>query len=148
MPVPESAKRRCSSAEHLRYVGWHMNADQIFATLAGPVFIALVIWFFWLGKRKGLRAALAPLGIQEVLVTVKVGYSPDRVVVEHGKPVRLMFRREETDPRSEMVMLPDFHKSATLPQGELVSIEFLPAAAGEYEFHSQMSMIRGTLLVQ
>jgi hypothetical protein len=58
------------------------------------------------------------------------GYTPDLIVVEHGRPVRLTFRREETASCSEMVLLPDFHKSATLPQGEVVPIEFLPKNRG------------------
>jgi plastocyanin domain-containing protein len=47
-----------------------------------------------------------------------------------------------------MVLLPDFHKSATLPQGEVVPIEFLPEKPGEYEFHCQMGMFRGKLVVE
>jgi plastocyanin domain-containing protein len=35
-----------------------------------------------------------------------------------------------------------------LPQGEVVPIEFLPEKPGEYEFHCQMGMFRGKLVVE
>ena len=125
-----------------------MSVDRIIVTLSGLGVIAFVVWFFWLVKRKGSRAALAPSGYQEAMVVVRGGYTPDLIVVEHGRPVRLQFRREETASCSEMVLLPDFNKSASLPQGEMVPIEFLPDKPGEYEFHCQMGMFRGKLIVE
>ncbi len=38
-----------------------MTLDRIFATLAGPAFVALIILFFRLGIRKGLRDRQAAL---------------------------------------------------------------------------------------
>jgi plastocyanin domain-containing protein len=69
-------------------------------------------------------------------------------VVQHGRPVRLNFRREESAACSEMVVFGDFNKSATLPEGEIVPIEFLPEESGEHEFSCQMGMIRGKLVVE
>jgi len=125
-----------------------MSLDRILVTLGGLGFIAFVVWFFWLVRRKGSRAAVASSGIQEVQVVVKGGYTPDLIVVEHGRPVRLNFRREESASCSEMVLLPDFQKSASLPQGEVVPIEFLPEKPGEYGFQCQMGMFRGKLIVE
>ena len=82
------------------------------------------------------------------MILVKGGYTPDVIVVEHGKPVRLSFRREETAACSEMVLLPEFGKSARLPEGEVVPVEFLPDKPGEYEFRCQMGMLRGKLVVE
>jgi plastocyanin domain-containing protein len=70
------------------------------------------------------------------------------IVVEHGKPVRLRFRREETASCSEIVQFPDFGKSAKLPTGEEVILEFLPDKPGEYGFSCQMGMFRGRLVVE
>jgi plastocyanin domain-containing protein len=70
------------------------------------------------------------------------------IIVERGKPVRLNFLRQETAACSDMVLLPDFNKSATLPTGETVPIEFLPEKSGEYEFSCQMGMLRGKLIVE
>lgn len=125
-----------------------MTPDKIFVTLGGLGVIAFIVWFFWMGKREGVRAGLTSSGYQEVMVLVKGGYTPDVVVVEHSKPVRFNFRREETASCSEMVIFPDFNKSAKLPTGETVSIEFIPNKPGEYEFSCQMGMFRGKLIVK
>jgi len=43
---------------------------------------------------------------------------------------------------------PAFNKSANLPEGEAVAVEFLPKDPGEYEFQCQMGMLRGKLIVE
>ena len=79
---------------------------------------------------------------------VKGGYTPDVIVVQHGRPVRLNFRREESAACSEMVVFSDFGKSAHLPEGQVVPIEFLPETPGEHAFTCQMGMFRGRLVVE
>lgn len=125
-----------------------MTPDKIYVTIGGLASIAFIVWFFWMGKRKGIKAGVTSSGYQEVMVLVKGGYSPDIIVVEHSKPLRLKFRREETASCSEMVIFPDFDKSARLPTGETVSIELMPENPGEYEFSCQMGMFRGKLIVE
>ena len=87
-------------------------------------------------------------GYQEQMVLVKDGYAPDVIVVEAGTPVRLNFVRQESASCSEMVLLPAFNKSANLPEGETVPLEFLPKEPGEYEFACQMGMLRGRIIVE
>ncbi len=125
-----------------------MTPDRWIVTVMGLLIIAFIVWFFWLKKTKGTRAALTSGGYQEAMILVKGGYTPDVIVVEHGKPVRLNFRREETAACSEMVLFPDFDKSARLPTGETVPIELLPKEPGEHEFACQMGMLRGKLIVE
>ncbi|MFN3476028.1 MAG: cupredoxin domain-containing protein [Candidatus Methylomirabilales bacterium] len=125
-----------------------MPIDKLLVTLGGFGAIAFIIWFFWLWKKEGVRAALTSSGYQEALILVKGGYTPDVIVVERGRPVRLFFRREETAACSEMVILGDFNKSAKLPTGETVSLELMPVQPGEYEFTCQMGMFRGKLIVE
>ncbi|MBI3661039.1 cupredoxin domain-containing protein [Candidatus Acetothermia bacterium] len=125
-----------------------MTPDKILVTLGGLGAIAFIIWFFWIAKREGIKAAVTSSGYQEVMVLVKGGYTPDVIVVEHGKPVRLNFRREETASCSEMVIFPDFNKSAKLPEGQTIAIELMPDKTGEYEFQCQMGMLRGKLIVE
>ena len=125
-----------------------MTWDKIVVDVVGLGLIGFIVWFFWLVKAKGVKAALTSSGYQEQMVLVKGGYTPDVIVVEAGKPVRLNFVRQESAACSEMVLLPAFNKSASLPEGETVSVEFLPKEPGEYEFACQMGMFRGKLIVE
>jgi plastocyanin domain-containing protein len=125
-----------------------MTPDKIIVTLGGLAAIAFIVWFFWLVKQQGVKAGLSSSGYQEALVLVKGGYTPDVIVVERGRPVRLNFVRTESAACSEMVLFPDFNKSAKLPEGETVAVELMPDTAGEYEFQCQMGMLRGKLIVE
>ena len=125
-----------------------MTPDKIIVTLSGLAAIGLIAWFFWFGQKKGVRAAVSSGGYQEVMVLVKGGYTPDVIIVEKGKPVRLNFVRAESASCSEMVLFPDFNKSAKLPEGETVRVELMPDKVGEFEFQCQMGMLRGKLIVE
>ena len=125
-----------------------MTADKIAVIVGGLGLILAIVWFFWGPRRGGARATVTSSGYQEAMVLVKGGYTPDVIVVEHGRPVRLTFRREETASCSEMVIFEDFGKSAHLPTGEAVPIEFTPDKPGTYDFGCQMGMFRGKLVVR
>lgn len=125
-----------------------MTADRWIVTLLGLALIAFIVWFFWLKKSKGTAASVGSSGVQEAMILVKGGYTPDVIVVKAGRPVRLNFRREETASCSEMLVLPAFNKSLKLPTGETVAVEFTPDEPGEYPFSCQMGMFRGRLIVE
>lgn len=125
-----------------------MTLDRWIVLVGGLLLVAFIVWFFWLKRAKGTRAAETTSGHQEVMVLVKGGYTPDTIIVGHNKPVRLNFRREETASCSEKVIFSDFNKSADLPTGETVPIEFVPDTPGEYEFACAMGMFRGRLVVE
>lgn len=125
-----------------------MTTDRWIVTIVGLLLVAFIVWFFWLKKARGVRAAATSGGYQEAMILVKGGYTPDVIVVAQGRPVRLNFRREETASCSERVLFPDFNKSAQLPTGETVAVEFLPDKPGEYEFACPMGMFRGRLVVE
>lgn len=125
-----------------------MTWDRALVDVVGLGLIGFIVWFFWLVRAKGVRAAVTSGGYQEQMVLVKGGYTPDVIVVEAGKPVRLNFVRQESASCSEMVLLPAFNKSATLPEGQTVPVEFLPKDRGEFEFSCQMGMFRGKLIVE
>ncbi|MBW2147619.1 MAG: cupredoxin domain-containing protein [Deltaproteobacteria bacterium] len=125
-----------------------MIVAKILVTVGGLGLIGIIIWFFFLSRKEGFRALAASGGYQEALITVKGGYTPDLIVVQRGKPVRLNFKRVESASCSEMVVFPDFNKSAKLPEGKVVPIEFVPQQAGEFEFACQMGMLRGKLVVE
>ena len=125
-----------------------MSWDRVVVVVVGLALITFIVWFFWLVKSKGVHAAATSGGYQEQMVLVKGGYTPDVIVVEVGKPVRLNFVRQESASCSEMVLLPAFGKSAKLPEGQTVPIEFLPKERGEFEFACQMGMFRGKIVVE
>ncbi len=125
-----------------------MTSAQIIVTLVGIAFSGLIAWYFWFAPKGQTRAAASATGVQEVAVTVKGGYTPDIIVVKAGQPVRMRFTRQESASCSEMVLFPDFNKSAKLPEGQEVVVELKPEKTGEYGFQCQMGMLRGKLIVE
>jgi plastocyanin domain-containing protein len=125
-----------------------MTADRWLFALLGTAVILFIIWFFWLKRSTGLRAAETTGGYQEAMILVKGGYTPDTIIVRHGRPVRLYFRREETASCSDKVIFADFQKSADLPTGQTVPVELLPKEPGEFAFGCPMGMFRGRLIVE
>lgn len=125
-----------------------MTPDKVLVIVLGLGLIAGIAWFFWGPRKGGYRAPVTSGGYQEAMILVKGGYTPNVVVVQHGRPVRLNFRREESAACSEMVVFSDFGKSAMLPEGEIIPIELLPDKPGEYAFSCQMGMFRGQLIVE
>ncbi len=125
-----------------------MSTAQIIIILSGLALTVLITWYFWFAPKAQTRAALSESGAQEVAITVKGGYTPDVIVVQKSRPVRLTFTRQESAACSEKVLFPDFNQSALLPEGEHVTLEFTPDKAGEYGFQCQMGMLRGKLIVE
>jgi plastocyanin domain-containing protein len=125
-----------------------MNTPQIFVILSGIVLTILIAWYFWFAPKAQTRAAASESGAQEVAITVKGGYTPDVIVVQKGRPVRLTFTRQESSACSEKILFPDFNQNALLPEGEQVTLEFTPDKAGEFGFQCQMGMLRGKLIVE
>lgn len=124
-----------------------MDAAQVGVTAGGAATIGFILWFFF-GPRAATTARAGAGGVQEVEVVVRGGYTPDRIEVHQGHPVRLTFLRQESTPCTEQVILGDFGISRTLPEGERVPVEFTPEKAGEFTFHCGMNMVRGTLVVR
>lgn len=125
-----------------------MTTAQILVTVGGLALSAFIAWFFWFAPKGQTRAAVGAGGAQEAAIIVKGGYTPDVIVVKAGRPVRLQFTRQESAVCSEQVLFPDFGKSARLPEGQQVVLEFTPEKPGEYGFQCQMGMLRGKLIVE
>ena len=123
-----------------------MTGMQIAVTAAGPVLIAALAWFFF-GPRKAGRAERKG-AIQEVLVRVQGGYSPNVIHSEQGVPLRLVFDRQETGECSSRVVFPDFGVSASLPAFASTTVELMPAHVGTFGFACGMNMLHGTLVVE
>jgi Cu+-exporting ATPase len=67
------------------------GVDLLVVTGAAAL-VAALAWFFF--GPKTVRFAEVRDGVQEV--TVKGGYSPDRIRVRQGVPLRLVFNRQES----------------------------------------------------
>jgi plastocyanin domain-containing protein len=124
-----------------------MDTTEIIVVFGGLATIALVLWYFF-GEREAVAAHAGAGGVQEVTVTVKGGYSPDVIVVERGRPVRLSFYRDETGSCSEQVVFGDFRIARDLPAFRTTPVEFTPERAGEFTFTCGMNMMRGKLIVK
>lgn len=85
-------------------------------------------------------------GIQEVDIIVDGGYTPDRIKVAAGEPVKLNFYRQDASSCLEQVLLPDFNKALDLTLNQTTSVEIVPERSGEYNFTCGMNMYRGTII--
>ena len=131
-----------------------MTAIDWLVIAGGATAVAWVNWYFFLAERAGAVAAVVPgatggaAEAQEATVTVKGGYAPAVVRVKAGRPVRLVFDRQETSGCSEEVVFGDFGIRRFLPAHQRTVIELTPAAAGTYEFTCGMGMLRGRLVAE
>ena len=123
-----------------------MDTAQIVVTVGGALLVGFILWFFF-SPRTATAARRTASGVQEAQIEVRGSYSPDRIEVEAGRPVRLTFVRREANPCTEQVIVPEFGIVKDLPVGRPVPVEFTPAQPGEYEFHCGMNMVRGRLVV-
>src|SRR5438874_11374171 len=94
-----------------------MTPTQIIVTAFGAVAIVWVLWYFLVSRGTAVRATTGAggMGVQEVRVTVKGGYTPDTIVVQPEKPVPLQFYRDETADCSERGGLERFGMHRPLP---------------------------------
>ncbi len=122
-------------------------SDVLLVDLAGLLLIAAIVWYFFLSRRPDETATEVAGGVQEVRVTVKGGYSPERIVVRPGVPLRLHFDRQEESPCSAEVVFPDFGVRRSLPAFATTTIDLPAKPAGSYGFACGMDMLHGTLVV-
>ena len=86
--------------------------------------------------------------VREIEVVVDGDYQPGRIILAAGERVRLRFVRREHTPCTREVVFPGLNIRRELPTDVPVVIDLPALAAGEYEFHCGMKMIRGALVVQ
>jgi plastocyanin domain-containing protein len=126
-----------------------MNGTDSLVITAGLAAAVWVNWYFFLAGRGAAHAAVATTGTagqQEVRITIHGGYEPAVVRVAAGRPVRLVFDRQETSSCSEEVVFPAFGLRRFLPAYETTTLEVTPPAAGTYEFTCGMGMLHGRLI--
>ena len=125
-----------------------MTSAPIAVTLLGLVAVLWVNWYFFVaGRGTAVAATAVGGGVQRIRVEVKGGYMPAVIRVRAGAPVRLDFHRDETNPCTEEVVIPDFGIRTYLPAHRTTPVSFTPTA-GTYEFTCGMGMVRGTIVAE
>ena len=125
--------------------------------------VVWVNWYFFLADRASAAVAAVAPGLAgpgdgggsageaatpEIVITVQGGYEPRAVRVPAGRPVRLVFDRQETSGCSEEVVFGDFGIRRFLPAFQKTAVEVTPPRPGTYEFTCGMSMLRGRLIAE
>lgn len=123
-----------------------MTISEIVVTLGGLGTIGFLTWYFFGPKQSS--AAQVKGNVQEIVITVKGGYSPDIIRVKKGIPLRLIFDRQEAGECSSRVVFPDFKASKTLAPFANTTLEFTPDKVGKFGFACGMNMLHGSLIVE
>lgn len=117
---------------------------MIVINILGILIIALIIYWFWLYKPKEVSAIS-----DEITVIVENGnYQPARIKLAAGQLSTIKFMRKDESPCSGSVLFPDYNISEELPLNKNKTIVLPAMPKGEYAFHCQMQMYRGTILVE
>jgi plastocyanin domain-containing protein len=110
----------------------------------GIALIGLIVWWFWLYKPAGVA-----LAEEDIVVVVENGsYQPSNIRIAANRATVLHFLRKDPSPCAEMVLLPDLEISETLALNRISRVALPPLKPGEYGFHCQMQMYRGSLIVE
>jgi plastocyanin domain-containing protein len=125
-----------------------MDPVALWVTVGGAVAAVAVNLYFFAPRRPVEARVATPEGAQEVRITVRGGYEPAAVEVRAGRPVRLVFHREEVEGCSDTVLLPEWGIVQQLPAHQDTAVEFTPLQAGEFEFTCGMHMMRGKVVVR
>jgi plastocyanin domain-containing protein len=125
-----------------------VNFFDLLVVVLGLALIVGELWFFLGPRPTTSRVQRDRAGIQEIWVVVRGGYDPDTIFVEVGRPVRLLFYRDETAECSERVVFESFAIDQQLPPFETTSVEFTPAAPGDYPFRCGKAVLRGRVVAQ
>ena len=111
------------------------------------LFVGLLVMSFARCANKTREATKNP-DMQEIKVTVKGEYLPDRIVVKKGRPVRLLFYREDDSDCTAQVVIPDLKVKQDLAVKKETAVDFVPEKEGEFTFACGMDMMKGKLVVE
>ena len=110
--------------------------------------IIAVNWYFLGPRRTAAVAATSAAGVADITIRIEGGYSPNAVEIPRGAHVRLTFDRQEDNPCSEEVVIPDFSIRRSLPAFAKTIIEFTADTPGRHEFKCGMGMLHGSITVK
>ncbi len=123
-----------------------MIALHIVVVVLGALLIGWELWYFLGRSRDSGRPR--PATAQEVRVRVHRGFEPDVIPVEVGRPVRLVFFRDESGEATGEVIFETLDLRRALPAFETTVVEFTPGAPGDYPFRCGHTDYRGRVIAQ
>lgn len=113
--------------------------------IIGLALIALIIYWFWIYKPKNVQAK----DKDTIRIIVEDGvYQPSHISVPAATEVTLEFERKDETPCAEMVIFPELDISENLPVNKTKTIKLKKLEKGSYQFHCQMQMYKGELVVE
>jgi len=116
---------------------------DLLVNVGGVILIVLIIWWFWMTSIKTTPVVTS----QAIDILVKDGvYTPARIQVPINKSVVLRFTREDASPCAEKVLFSELDHSLELPLGQPAELKLTIRDPGEYHFHCDMQMYRGSLV--
>ena len=105
----------------------------------------LIAWWFFAPRRVSVAGEEA--GVELARITVQGGYSPSNIQVRSGRPIKLVFNRQESGECSSHVIFSDLGVDRELPAYATTELDLGPLKPGEYPFACGMNMLHGTLTV-
>ncbi|MGH9120894.1 MAG: cupredoxin domain-containing protein, partial [Acidimicrobiales bacterium] len=123
-----------------------MNVTDVTVVAADMAVAASLGWWFF-GPKPSTETEVAD-GVQTIRVTVRGGYSPNRIRARAGTPLRLIFNRQESGDCTSRVVFADLGVSADLPAFAETAVELPAQPPGTYGFACGMNMIHGLLDVE
>lgn len=114
---------------------------------AAIALIILINWYFLGPKRAAVVSAPSSGGAVDVTVRVEGGYSPSVIEVPAGSRVRMTLDRQEDNPCSDELVIPDFGIRRELPAFAKTLVEFT-ATPGTHEFKCGMGMLHGSIVAK
>ena len=85
---------------------------------------------------------------QEIRIDIKGEYIPSQLLVVKGKPLRMVFRRNDNSSCTEYVIFEDFRIKQKLEPYQETTFELMPDREGEFPFVCGMGMMHGKLVVR
>lgn len=117
---------------------------MIFINVFGLLVVVLIVWWFWLYKES---EASTHDGTSVVVVENGL-YQPARISLKANTAHEITFIRKDESPCAETVVFPQLELSETLPINIPRTVRIPATSPGKMEFHCQMKMYQGVLIIE
>src|SRR3990167_5135115 len=121
-----------------------MILTSLIVNISGILFIGFILWWFFGNKPQAKQMS----GTAPITILVKDGvYEPSHISVPVGKVVTLRFIRKDHTSCASSVLFPQLDLAYDLPFDQAIDIIIPPQEAGQFDFHCEMAMYKGKLIV-